>query len=144
MLFTLLALICLPSLRYFGKLIFINRTHSMPIGLYKNLSSKKFEIGDIIVFYSTDKKSNLLKYIAGYDGDEYCFDFEGTIWVNGLPLAQQNNIKYYNKLSDESRCYVLKSNELLVLGEHPDSYDSRYFGPIKTKQVLAKVKLVFP
>ncbi len=113
----------------------------MPVGVYMKIPSDKFEIGDIIVFYSANKKSNLLKYIAGYEGHEYCFDFEGTLWVNGLPLVQPNNIKYSHLPPNQSSCQVLKKDEFLVLGEHPNSYDSRYFGPIKKQHIVALVEL---
>lgn len=113
----------------------------MPIGIYIKNSTNKLKIGDIIVFYSKETKSNLLKYIAGYEGDEYCLDFENTLWVNGLPLAQKNVEKYPDKLPTQSLCQILKKEELLVLGEHPDSYDSRYFGTIKKQQVIAQVEL---
>lgn len=113
----------------------------MPIGIYVKSSSNKLELGDIIVFYSIYKKSNLLKYIAGHEGHEYCLDFEGTLWVNGFPLAPKNIAKYPEKLLTQSLCQILKKDEFLVLGEHPDSYDSRYFGPIKRQQVIAQVEL---
>ncbi len=113
----------------------------MPIGIYIKILTNKFEIGDIIIFHSEEKKSNLLKYIAGYEGHEYCFDFEGILWINGFPLVQKNIKKYPEKLSTESFCQILKKDELLVLGDHPNSYDSRYFGPIKKQQIIAQVEL---
>ncbi|OPZ24113.1 MAG: Peptidase S26 [bacterium ADurb.BinA186] len=139
--FTVIALICLPSLQFFDQIIFLNKTASMPIGIYIKNSTDKLKIGDIIVFYSKETKSNLLKYIAGYEGDEYCLDFENTLWVNNFPLAQKNIAKYHEEMPTQSLCQILKKEELLVLGEHPDSYDSRYFGPIKKQQVIAQVEL---
>ena len=138
---TVMMLIGLPGLQFFGEIIFLNQTASMPIGIYIKSSSDKFEIGDVIVFYSEAKNSNLLKYIAGYEGHKYCFDFENTLWVNGFPIAQKNVAKYPEKLPAQTLCQTLKKDELLVLGEHPDSYDSRYFGPIKRQQVIARVEL---
>lgn len=139
--FTVMMLIGLPSLEFLGEIIFLNQTASMPTGIYIESSSDKFEIGDVIVFYSEAKKSNLLKYIAGYEGHEYCLDFENTLWVNSFPLAQKNTTKYHEEMPTQSFCQTLKKDELLVLGEHPDSYDSRYFGPIKRQQIIAQVEL---
>lgn len=139
--FTVIALICLPSLEFFGQIIFLNQTASMPTGIYIKKSKDKLEIGDIIVFYSKETKSNLLKYVAGYDGYEYCLDFENTLWGNSFPLAQKNIAKFHEEKPTQSLCKTLKKDELLVLGEHPDSYDSRYFGPIKRQQVIAQVEL---
>ncbi len=113
----------------------------MPTGIYVKISSDKFKIGDIIVFSYKERNYNLLKYIAGYEGHEYCLDFENTLWVNGFPVAQKSIAKYQGNLPTESLCQTLKKDELLVLGEHPNSYDSRYFGPIKREQVIAQVEL---
>lgn len=141
-LLTIIALISLPSLEFFGQIIFLNQTASMPTGIYVKILSDKFKIGDIIVLYSKDKNCNLLKYIAAHEGDEYCLDFESTLWVNGFPVAQKSIVKYHSDLPAQSLCQTLKKDELLVLGEHPNSYDSRYFGPIKREQIIAQVKLV--
>ena len=138
---TIIALTCLPGLKYFGQLIFLNRTASMPMGIYIKSSKNKLTTGGIIVFYLRDKNYNLLKYIAAHEGDEYCFDFESTLWVKGFPIAQKSIAKYHGELPTQSLCQTLKKDELLVLGEHPNSYDSRYFGPIKRDQVIAQVKL---
>jgi signal peptidase I len=140
-LLTIIALIILPSLEFLGQIIFLNQTASMPTGIYVKNSSMKLKIGDIIIFYAKDKNYNLLKYIAAHEGDEYCLDFESTLWVNGFPVAQKSIVKYYGDLPAQSLCQTLKKDELLVLGEHPNSYDSRYFGPIKRDQVIAQVKL---
>ncbi len=77
-----------------------------------------------------------------FEPGQYCLDFEGSLWLNGFYVARKNTSKYAEKIFTEFVCHILKKGELLVLGDHPNSYDSRYFGPIKTKQVLAKVKLV--
>ena len=138
---TIIALTCLPGLKYFGQVIFFNRTASMPMGIYVKNSKNKLTIGDIIVFYSRDKNSNLLKYIAAHERDEYCIDFENTLWVKGFPVAQKSIAKYHDELPTQSLCQTLKKDELLVLGEHPNSYDSRYFGPIKRQQIVAQVEL---
>jgi signal peptidase I len=138
---TIIALIFLPSLEFFGQVIFLNQTASMPTGVYIKNSKIKLTIGDIIVFYLRDKNSNLLKYVAAHEGDEYCLDFENTLWVNAFPVAQKSIVKYHGELPTESLCQTLKKDELLVLGEHPNSYDSRYFGPIKRDQVIAQVEL---
>lgn len=115
----------------------------MPIGIYKKVYLSNSNIGDIIVFKSDSYKSNLIKYVAGLSGNEFCSDENGDLWINGIPSAKNNIKKYPQGLLDQSSCQTLKPDELLILGEHPDSYDSRYFGPIKTNQVIAKVKLLW-
>jgi type IV secretory pathway protease TraF len=34
----------------------------------------------------------------------------------------------------------LLAGEYLVLGEHPDSFDSRYFGPLPQADLVAKLR----
>lgn len=114
----------------------------MPTGIYMSSGKLSLKIGDIIVFKNNKKTVNLVKYLAGQEGDEYCLDFEGSLWLNGFYVASKNTSKYPEKIFTESVCHIVKKGELLVLGDHPNSYDSRYFGPIKTKQVLAQVELV--
>jgi len=115
----------------------------MPKGVYIKKSSNKLEIGDIIIFKINAKKGNLLKYVAGREGDEYCFDFRGTLWINGSFAASKNIRKYNEEVSNQSKCEILKKGIWLVLGEHPDSYDSRYFGPISSAQIIAQVELAW-
>jgi conjugal transfer pilin signal peptidase TrbI len=139
---TMAALTGFPCLNILGKIFFLNRTASMPTGIYVISSANKLEIGDIVVFYLNDKSGNLIKYAAGLPGDEFCLDFENTLWINNQPLAQKNIQKYPEQSLEFSSCQTLKKGELLVLGDHPDSYDSRYFGPIKYSRVLAQVELL--
>jgi len=114
----------------------------MPKGFYLKESVLGLDIGEIIVFKLKSNKGNFIKYIGGAEGDEFCVDGKGAIWVNGLPLAQKNIDKYPERTVNESECQTLKKGMLLVIGEHPDSYDSRYFGPIDSSQVIARVRLI--
>ena len=136
-------LIGLPLLSTFGPLVFLNRTPSIAKGFYIRKISENISIGDIIVFYVDDKNNKLIKYVAGQAGDEFCIDYRGAIWINGLFAAQINVQKYSDFSLNQSRCETLKKGRWFVLGDHPDSYDSRYFGPIKTSQVIAQVELAF-
>lgn len=133
----------LPLLSTFGPLVFLNRTPSIAKGFYIKKISKNISIGDVLVFYEDDKNNKLIKYVAGQAGDEFCIDYRGTIWINGLFAAQINIQKYGDFSLSQSRCETLKKGNWFVLGEHPDSYDSRYFGPIEASQIVARVELAF-
>lgn len=142
--FTFSFSLLLLAIGQIGQIFFINRTASMPTGIYKRLDLLRSNIGDIIVFKTDSNRDNLIKYVAGIVNDEFCFDESIDLWINGIPVAKNNIEKYPQSLPDQSTCQILNPDELLVLGEHQDSYDSRYFGPIKTNQVIAKVKLILP
>lgn len=114
----------------------------MPVGLYLTILDNSYNIGDIIVFYSDIKKCNLIKYVLAIEGDEYCVEDGKALWLNDLPQAVLNIQKYGQNLYNQSFCKILKKGQILVLGEHPDSFDSRYFGPINEKQIISKVTLL--
>jgi signal peptidase I len=141
---TILAVGLLPCLGQFDRWIFLNQTKSMPRWIYIKSSNKIMAIGDIVVLSLMRNKNFLIKYIAGMDGDEVCQDDENVLWVNNYPVAQKNIQKYQGAPLQQSICQTLARDELLVLGDHPDSYDGRYFGPIKTSDVIASVRLVWP
>jgi len=126
-----------------GKIFFINRTESMPRGIYLKQAQTKLKSGDIIVFYFDEFKSNLVKYVVGVASSEFCIDQEAILWLDSFPVAQLNIEKYPSKKPDQSQCQRLATDEILVIGEHPDSYDSRYFGPIKLERIIAKVELLW-
>lgn len=140
--FSVTAIFCLPLMFNFKKKIYVNFTQSMPRGLYLKLSDNKYKIGDIIVFYSEEKRCNLVKYVSGLPGDEFCISDGKILLINGFPQATLNIQKYGLSKHDQSFCQRLKNGEILALGEHPDSYDSRYFGPIKEEKVIARVSLI--
>jgi type IV secretory pathway protease TraF len=115
----------------------------MPRGIYIKIPSNELEIGDIIIFNTVNFKGKLLKYVLAIDKGEFCLDREGTLWVDRISQVQRNIEKYPESIPLESICQQLKKHEVLVVGEHPDSYDSRYFGPIDKNDIVAKVKLLF-
>jgi signal peptidase I len=115
----------------------------MPRSIYIKNDAKELTKGDIIVFSSTQFKGKLIKYVLALPEAEFCFDEEGTLWVDSIPQAQRNIIKYPSSAREQSFCQHLKNDEILVIGEHPDSYDSRYFGSINKNIIFAKVMLIF-
>lgn len=141
--FVLAAAVMILTIKGLGQIFFLNHTSSMPKGIYLKIWDKELNIGDIIVFNSIEFGGNLIKYIAANNHAEYCHDGAGSFWTDGITYSQ-NYIKIIDQnISAQSVCRRLNRDELVVLGEHPDSYDSRYFGPIKRKDILAKVKLVY-
>ena len=139
---TVFTVCSLPSLSYLDTRIFLNLTASMPKAFYLKKSKTKLTIGEIIVFKLNSKNGNFIKYVGGIEGDEFCIDASGALWVNGFPAAQKNIDKYPDQTFNVSECQILKKGTLIVIGEHPDSYDSRYFGPIESSQVIAQVRIL--
>lgn len=119
--------------------IFLNRTPSMARGFYVKITKNRYDVGDIIIFKHKERNDVLIKYVAAIPSQEFCIDENAALWIEGIPVAQINIEKYPHAFLNPSTCQRLQPDELLVLGEHPDSFDSRYFGPIKIAQVIAEV-----
>jgi type IV secretory pathway protease TraF len=131
------------AVQFLGQIFFVNRTESMSRGIYVKKFSRELETGDIIVLKSNHFKGSLLKYVAAKFPGEFCIDDGDTLFIADQIVGQQNIEKYSLGDSPTCRCQSLASNELLVVGDHPDSYDSRYFGPVKNTDVIARVELLW-
>ncbi len=141
--FAAIVLALVLSINFLGQIFFLNHTQSMTRGLYVKIPLKKLEKGDTVVFKNKSYNGSLIKFVAGTFKDKYCFDEFNTLWVDGFPVAEINRYKYPNIKLNNSGCWNLQKGELLVVGDHPDSYDSRYFGPIKEEEIIAKAKLLW-
>lgn len=140
--FALIVGLFILAVNHMGQIFFLNLTPSMPTGIYLKTSNQEIKIGDIIIFNTEFYKNKLIKYVAARGGDEFCIDDGGALWVNGEFIAQKNIYKFNFIKEEKAICQKLRNDELLVLGEHPDSFDSRYFGPIKFSNVSAKIRLL--
>lgn len=89
----------------------------------------------------------MVKYLEGMPGDqvEVTEDFEvlvnGVRKARGLPLAtaisaEEARMRFCGK-------GTLKSDEAWMLGTLPRSFDSRYWGPIKTDQLVGRAYVLF-
>jgi type IV secretory pathway protease TraF len=118
------------------ELFIVNASFSLPRGIYR-FSSRPPEPGDFIVIDSanvafTPANTRFIKRIAYASGEYASLDSEG-LTVNG---------EFYQKIRDIGVRFAgyLSDGECLILGDHPRSFDSRYFGPVK----LANCRRVVP
>lgn len=126
-----------------GTIFYVNRTASMPMGIYVKLKDDVVVDGDVIVFRHPHQKNNLIKYVLKMGAGEYCFDELGSVWLDGNPIAEINIEKFSNAYLNQSNCHLIEPGEIFVMGDHQNSYDSRYFGTIKKSNVIAKVTLLY-
>ena len=62
--------------------------------------------------------------------------FGNTVSVDGKLVAKAKNFDHQRRLLPRWKgCLTLKSDELFVIAGPKNSFDSRYFGPIKLSQV---------
>lgn len=86
--------------------------------------------------------SLLLKRVAAAKGDRVCNDGH-TVFVNDVGIASlMDNTHVNHPATSVSECHVLASDEVLLLGNHEASFDSRYFGPVSAKLILGKIEPV--
>ncbi len=84
------------------------------------------------------KSAYLIKFIIGVTGDRVC-RFEGRVFVNGAVRARAfSRDRRHRHMPVWHGCYRLASSQVFVLAEDPDSFDSRYFGPLSHQHVIGR------
>ncbi len=120
----------------------LNVTDSMPGMVYQLGHGEK---GSIIAFCSPmphpsigrgpcpDGSMSLVKRVVGVAGDIVTATDAG-IEINGQPLPNSRPIDRDSQgsaLPHLRGSFVLRRGAIWVAGEHPNSFDSRYFGPVR-------------
>lgn len=125
-----------------------NFTDSVPLGLYLVVDARA-HTGDLVVIVPPSSVAALLadtgalargrvllKPLAAQAGDLVCRT-SGVVSVNGAPRASaRETLRTGRRLPTWSGCRRLSADEILVLSDHPSSFDGRYFGPIDRRCVL--------
>lgn len=131
----------------------INTTASFPLGLYKVVKNTTVTRGVFVEICAPDKKniqllklqkendgicSNgtipLLKKVAAMEGDKITVT-NSKVFVNGV--EQANSTIYAKKVRYYAQTQTLQKGEIFVMSDYnPMSYDSRYFGALKAKDIL--------
>ncbi len=106
--------------------------------LYKLSKIKRF---DVIVLHEEKDNEKIIKRVIGMPGDTVAIK-DGEIYINDEKIDDEYA---YGMTSDYERI-TLKSDEYFILGDNRlISKDSRYFGPIKEKEIKGKVVFrIFP
>jgi conjugative transfer signal peptidase TraF len=82
----------------------------------------------------------LVKRIAALSGDDVCV-FKEAVIINGKPVARRLEKDGAERLLPRwYGCRELADNELFLLMDAvPDSFDSRYFGPVSVANVIGRL-----
>ena len=76
----------------------------------------------------TDAGDRFLKRIAAMEGDTVCAE-GSAVSVNGQIFAERGQVDADgNPLPSWSGCVMLDAGEVFLLGDHPGSFDGRYWG----------------
>jgi conjugative transfer signal peptidase TraF len=141
------ALLTLAASPSRSPLVLFNRTPSLPTGFYLRCGERA-QRGDVVAFalppaawqYARSRGERtdvlLLKHVLAVRGD-FVSTLDGELRVNGVRVGSIASADSAGRpLPHWSAARVLDRDELLVGSSHVRSFDSRYFGPIHTGQVL--------
>lgn len=108
--------------------------------------------GDYILFHHKElaakvgmkKSEEMLKVIGCNEGDQLTVDEEKKFYCNGEYLVRAKDIS----LKGEPLQHFVFNGQIpkgvmFVMGQHKDSYDSRYFGFVEKNRILAKTYPIF-
>ena len=119
-----------------------NYTPSVPAGWYVR-SSDEIALGALVTVRAqdvapgyaaarnfTDAGDRFIKRIAAIDGDSVCVE-DDAIRINDRTVAHRAAQDSQGRaLPHWSGCRTLSADEVFLMGDTPDSFDSRYFGPV--------------
>lgn len=128
-----------------------NASASVPVGLYR-VASGIPKLGDLVLvrtpdFLRTlaDKRHYLpsgvplVKRVAAISGDVVCAS-NLTVFINGKQVVRQLKADHAGRpLPHWKACQKLAPDEFFLLAEAPDSFDSRYFGPVKNVHIIGRL-----
>lgn len=128
-------------------LVLRNPSPSVPAGYYLRTSAEvasgafvTVRAMDVAPVYAaardfTDPGDRFIKRVAAAEGDEVCAS-GAEVSINGAVVASREARDTAGRaLPTWSGCRILAADELLLLGDTPDSFDGRYWGPISRRIV---------
>ncbi|BEV11939.1 S26 family signal peptidase [Asticcacaulis sp. DW145] len=131
-----------------------NASSSVPIGFYIASPVRQVQMGDLVVARLPKAARDLagarryvpatvpvLKHVAARAGDAVCA-IDADIRINGKPVAVRRLRDNLNRsLPWWQGCRRLRADEVFLLNTAaPDSFDSRYFGPVSRDHVIGKAR----
>ncbi len=134
-----------------------NGSASAPIGFYW-VDGKPAEKGDFVLIrppisiktmietrHYLPPNVPLIKRIAAAEGDVVC-SLDRQILIDGVTVAiALPQDKAGRPLPAWQGCAVLSARQIFLLQPYPDSFDSRYFGPVDRSLVIGRaVRLRWP
>jgi conjugative transfer signal peptidase TraF len=140
-----------------GPIVIHNPSPSIPQGYYVR-SSEAPATGRIIAFripaqgrpYAAEHmppliRAGIIKRIAAGEGDRVCTTGREGLAINGravAPIVQAD--RFGRPLPHWRGCRALTAGEYFVFSDRiPNSYDSRYYGPVQTRDIIGTFRPVW-
>lgn len=129
-----------------------NFSPSVPEGLYR-LDNRLWSRGDLVAlrpvglarqtlneFGALRPGQLLVKRVAASGGDVVCREGD-IVSINGLRASvAKRRAGGERPLPVWSGCSTLAATAVFLLGDHPASLDSRYFGPVSTSDIVGVIR----
>jgi conjugative transfer signal peptidase TraF len=126
--------------------ILYNPSPSIPRGFYLR-TDNTLEVGAIVTVRAndvapayarmrdfTDPTDRFIKRVAAVYGDQVCAHDQRMNINDGEPIRRAERDAAGHELPQWTGCRTLQ-NEVLLLGDTPDSFDGRYYGPISVDDI---------
>ena len=122
--------------------LLVNESPSLPEGLYRRLERGAPRPGDVVALeppaearaylagLGMPRTVKLLKRVAATEGQRVCATGR-AVHLGGRTLAARATDRRGAALPRWTGCRALHRNEIFVVGDTADSFDSRYFGPVR-------------
>lgn len=140
-----LTLLIVPTSQVPTAYVVWNVSPSVPIGVY-GIVHRRPDVGELALLRLPEASAEvadrlgllprsalLIKPVAASAVDRVC-RFGVDVFVQGRLVARA--LTEGGPLPHWRGCRTLGGSELLLIAEHPASFDSRYFGPVHTKNVI--------
>lgn len=136
-------------------LLIWNKTDSAPKGLYL-WQSKAVLTGDWAILKGDSATAKwiaghgyigegwpIIKRVVASEGDEICRE-NLTITVNGIAIAEALAVDFYGEsLPSWTGCLRLDETQVLLINDHPQSLDGRYFGAESVRDLSGSARLIW-
>lgn len=134
-----------------------NASASVPLGLYRITPGASVRVGDMVAVRPSPDLARfmaarhyveagvvLLKPIAAVSGAIVCRR-DQVVTIDGVPAARAlARDRFGRSLPVWSGCHRLQPNEAFLLATRSSaSFDSRYFGVVRTSQMLGRAKPIW-
>jgi conjugative transfer signal peptidase TraF len=150
-----LALLVAPFVGKTRPLLIWNASASVPTGLYSVVWTLP-STGDLAVVglpthmaalaanrEYLPRTAYLLKPVAAISGHRVC-RFGGHVFIRGRFRARALSLdSRWRPLPRWQGCRMLQAGEFFLLSHEPESFDSRYVGPIQAEYIVGRATLIF-
>ena len=132
-----------------GPLLLYNGSPSAPVGFFVR-DSNPIGVGSYVIVRARDvapryaafrgfdgPRNYFIKRVAAIAGARVCA-WRDHIIVDGRRLDRQTQDRFGRALPAWAGCGVLGSDQVFLVGDTADSFDSRYWGPVRLEQLAGR------